>query len=96
MGEAQVIAGAIPHPSRESVPFLLQLAAAGGVQDDPGVRGVTEPAIVLRQDFRVDRVVPGGAGGAGGLLQLQQRVDGLPRPDHVVRGAGLGDPGQFP
>jgi hypothetical protein len=40
--------------------------------------------------------VPGGAGGTGGLLQLQQRVGGLPRPDHVVRGAGLGDRGQLP
>jgi hypothetical protein len=38
----------------------------------------------------------GGPGGTGGLLQCQQRVDGLPRPDHVVRGAGLGDRGQLP
>jgi hypothetical protein len=43
---------------------------------------------VLFQDFRVNAIVPGGVGGVRGLLQFQQRVDGLLRPDHVVRGAG--------
>jgi len=78
------------------VPSLLHLPAAGGVQDDPGVRGVAEPAAVLVQDFRVDGLVPCGAGDTGGLLQLQQGVDGLPRPDHVTGGAALGDRGELP
>jgi hypothetical protein len=50
---------------------------------------------VLFQGFCVDGGVPGGAVGVGGLLQFQQRADGLPRPDHVVFGAGLGDRGQL-
>jgi hypothetical protein len=65
MGEPEIVIGAAAHPFRESVPFSLQLAAADGVQDDPGVRRVAEPAIVLVQGFRVDPVVPGGAAGAG-------------------------------
>ena len=79
---------------------LLERAAARG---GPLARtledffiGVAEPAAVLFQGFRVDGIVPGGAGGVRGLLQFQQRVDGLPRPDHVARGAGLGDRGQLP
>jgi hypothetical protein len=53
-------------------------------------------AAVLFQDFRVDGAVSGGAGGVRGVLQFQQRVDCLPRPDHVICGAGLGDGGQLP
>jgi hypothetical protein len=96
MGEPEIVIGAGGYPDGQGVPLLLQLAAAGGVQHDPGVRGVAEPAAVLFQDVRVDGVFPGCAGGVRGLLQLQQRVDGLLRPDHVVRGAGLGDCGQLP
>ena len=96
MGEPEIVTGAGAHPGGQGVPLSLQLAAAGGVQDDPGVRGVAEPAAVFFQDFRVDGIVPGSAGGVGGLFQLQQRAGGLPRPDHVVRGAGLGHRGQLP
>jgi hypothetical protein len=38
-----------------------------------------------------DRGLVGGAGGTGGVLQGQQRVNGLPCPDHVGREAGPGD-----
>src|SRR5579863_3407875 len=78
MGEPEIVIGAVAHPGCQGMPLSLQLAAAGGVQDDPGVRGVAEPAAVLFQDFRVDGIVPGSAGGIGGLLRLRQRVDGLP------------------
>jgi hypothetical protein len=77
----------------QGVAFALELAAAEGVEGEPGGGRVAEPAAVLFQDFRVDGAV---SGGAGGLLQFQQRVDCLPRPDHVVCGAGLGDGGQLP
>jgi hypothetical protein len=33
---------------------------------------------------------------SGGFLEVQQRVDGLLRPDHVVFGAGLRDRDEFP
>jgi hypothetical protein len=75
-----------------SVAFALELAAAGGVEGEHG-GGTSGRAF---QDFRVDGAVSGGAGGVRGLLQFQQRVDCLPRPDHVVCGAGLGDGGQLP
>jgi hypothetical protein len=95
-GEAQVVVPAVAHPDRQGVAFALELAAAGGVEGEPGGGRVAEPAAVLLQDFRVDGAVSGGAGGVRGLLQFQQRVDCLPRPDHVVCGAGLGDGGQLP
>ena len=79
-GEPQVVAGAA-HPGGQGVPFLLQPAAAGGVERDPGVRGVAELVAVLGEELGVDGVVAGVAGGAGGLLERQQRVDGLPGPE---------------
>jgi hypothetical protein len=75
MGEPQVVVGAVAHPGREGVPFVLQLAAAGGVQDDPGISRLAEPPALLFEDLRVD----GPAAGACGFLQFQQRVDGLLR-----------------
>src|SRR5271165_4884007 len=51
MGEPEIVIGAVAHPGRQRVPLSLQLAAAGGVQDDPGIRRVAEPAAVLVQDF---------------------------------------------
>ena len=77
MGEPEVVIGAVAHPGREGVPFLLQLAAAGGVQDDPGIGGLAEPPALLFQDLRVDGAAPGVAGGVRGFLQFQQGVDGL-------------------
>ena len=54
MGEPEVVIGAVAHPGREGVPFLLQLAAADGVQDDPGIGRLAEPPALLFQDLRVD------------------------------------------
>jgi hypothetical protein len=36
MGEAEVVTGAAGHPGGQGVALLLELAAAAGVQDDPG------------------------------------------------------------
>jgi hypothetical protein len=58
MGEPEIVTGAVAHPGRQGMTLSLQLAAAGGVQDDPGVRGVAEPAAVLFQDFRIGGVMP--------------------------------------
>jgi hypothetical protein len=96
MGEPQVVTVLGEHPRVQGVALLLQIAAAGSVDRDPGGCGVAEPAAVLFQDFRIHGTVPGGAGSVRGLLQFQQRVDSLPRPDHIVRDAGLDDHGQFP
>ena len=95
MDEPQVISVAGEHPGGQCVAFLLELAAAGGVQGDPGGGRVAEPSAVLFQDFGVDAAVPAGAGGVRCLLQFQQRIDRLPGPDHVVCGAGLNDRGQL-
>jgi hypothetical protein len=95
MGEAEVVIGAGGHPGGQGVMLLLEFAAAGGVQDNPRFRCVAEPAAVLFQDFRIGGVMPAGGGGIRGLLEFQQRVDGLLCPDHVVRGAGLGDRDQL-
>jgi hypothetical protein len=46
-GPAQADGDTVAYPVRQGVPFLLQLAAAGGVQDDPGIsprRGTTGTA----------------------------------------------------
>ena len=48
------------------------------------------------QDFRVDGGLACGAGGFGGLVQGQERVDGLLRPRLVQVRAGLGDRDEFP
>jgi hypothetical protein len=55
----------------------------------------SQPAGVLVQGLRADRGAPGGAVLLRGLLQRQQRVDRLPRPDDVGVRAGLGDCGQL-
>jgi hypothetical protein len=95
MGKPQVIGLPVAHPAGQGVAFPGQLAAASGVKRDPGVRGVAEPAGVLVQHLGVDGVLPGGEGGTSGVLEGQQRVGGLLRPDHVISGAGLGDRGQL-
>jgi hypothetical protein len=35
MGEPEVVVGTVGHPGGQGVAFLLQRAAAGGVQGDP-------------------------------------------------------------
>ena len=52
MGKPEIVTGAVAHPGRQGVPFLLQLAAAGGVQDDPGIGCLAEPAALLFQIVR--------------------------------------------
>jgi len=96
MGEPEVVIGAVAHPGREGVPFLLQLAAADGVQDDPGIGRLAEPPALLFQDLRVDGAASGVAGGACRFLQGQQGIDGLLRPENVVCGAGLSHRDEFP
>ncbi len=53
-GEPEVVVLAGLHPGGEGVAFLLQLAAAAGVERDPGGRGLAVPVLVLLADFRVD------------------------------------------
>ena len=79
-GESQVVGLAVLHPRGEGVPFLLELPAAGGVKGNPGLRRLAVPVLVLRAGFGVDGVLACGAGGLGGLVQGEQRVDGLLRP----------------
>ena len=81
--------GGVPHPVREGAPFLLERAAAGGVEHDPGLCGVGEVPLLLGEQRRVDPGAPVVAGGSGGILELEQRVDGLLRPDDVEFAAGL-------
>jgi hypothetical protein len=50
---------------------------------------------MLFQDLGADRVPPVGMGLAGGLLQGEQCVDGLPRPGDVEVRAALGDGGEL-
>jgi hypothetical protein len=97
-GTENLSANSTALPNRASIACLYFSSQAGlpgtaggrrsGRSRRPRRRGTTGGAF---QDFRVDGLVPGGAGGVSGLLELQQRVDGLPRPDHVVGSAGLGD-----
>jgi hypothetical protein len=47
MGEAQVVVPAVAHPGRQGVAFALELAAAGGVEGEPGGGRVAEPAAAL-------------------------------------------------
>ena len=77
MGEPEVIVGAVSHPRGQGVPFLLQGAAPGGVQGDPGAGGVPEVFLVLGEQLGLDGVVAGVAGGLGCFFQRQERVDGL-------------------
>jgi hypothetical protein len=94
-GEPQVVGLAGLHPGGEGVPFLLELALAGGVEGDPGLRGLAVPVLVLGAGFRVDGGPACGAGGVGGLVQGEERVDGLLRPGPVEVRAGLGGRGQL-
>jgi hypothetical protein len=64
---------------------------AAGVEGDPGGGGLAVPVLVLCQDLRVHGGLAGGAGGSGGLVQGEQRVDCLLRPRTVQARAGLGD-----
>ena len=84
VGKPQVITLAIAHADGQGVPFLLQLAAPGGVQGDPGGGCVTEPAAVLFQDFRADRVLAGGEAACGASAALS---DELPPPNREVNAA---------
>jgi len=65
------------------VPFLLQVAAAGGVQRDPGPGGVAEVLGVLGEQVGIDVAVPGFAGGACRFPEVEEGVDGLPGPGLV-------------
>ena len=58
-GEPQVVRLPLLHPGRQGVPFLLQVAAAGGVQRDPGPGGVAEVLGVLGEHVGIDVAVPG-------------------------------------
>jgi hypothetical protein len=89
MGEPQVVIGLVAHPGREGVLFLVQLAAAGGVHDDPGISRLAEPPALLVQDLRAGGVVADVAGGVRRFLQGQQGVDGRPNavPCHPVLAA---------
>ena len=94
-GEPEVVRLAGGHPGGQGVPLPLQGGAAAGVQRDPGGGGLAEPAGVLLQGLRADRGGPVRAGRVRGLLQREQRVDGLPCPGDVGVRAGLGDRGQL-
>ena len=91
MGEPEVAALAGGHPGGRRAALLLQGGAAGGVQQGPCGGRVAEPAGVLFQRFRAGPAQPLRPGGARGLLQRRQRVDGLPRPGHVGACACLGN-----
>jgi hypothetical protein len=91
MGVAEVIYLAGLHPDGQGVPLFLQAALAAGVQGDPGGRRVLVPLDLLAPGHLVNAVLPGGAGGAGGVLQRHEGVDGLLRPRPVQVRAGLGD-----
>ena len=95
-GEPEVVGLAVLHPRGEGVPLLLELALAGGVEGGPGGGGLAVPVLVLVPGFRVGRVLACGPGGICGLVQGQERVDGLLRPRLVQVGAGLGDRDQLP
>jgi hypothetical protein len=77
----------------KGVAFLLELAAAAGVEHDPGGGCLAVPVLVLRAGFGVDGVL---ACGAGGLVQGEQRFDGLLRLGLVEVRAGLGDRDELP
>jgi hypothetical protein len=79
MGEPEVVIGAVAHPGREGAPFVLQLAAAGGVQDDPGISRLAEPPALPFQDLQAGGAASCFVGGACCFLQGQQGVDGLLR-----------------
>jgi len=70
----------------------LRLALRG----DPGGGSLAEPVLVLCPDLLVNGGGPGLAGGFGGVLQCEQRVDGLLRPCLVQAGARRGDRDQLP
>src|ERR1700722_14192706 len=95
MGEPEVAALAGGHPGGRRAALLLQGGAAGGVQQGPCGGRVAEPAGVLFQRFRAGPAQPLRPGGARGLLQRRQRVDGLPRPGHVGACACLGNRDEF-
>jgi hypothetical protein len=76
--------------------LLLQFPVAAGVEGDPGGGSLAEPVLMLSPDLLVNGGVPGLAGGFGGVLQCEQRVDGLLRPCLVQAGARLGDRDQLP
>jgi alkanesulfonate monooxygenase SsuD/methylene tetrahydromethanopterin reductase-like flavin-dependent oxidoreductase (luciferase family) len=73
------------HPGGEGVPFLLQLALAGGVEGDPGGGRLTEPVLVFCPGLRGDGGFAGVAGGFRGLVQREQRVGPLVPLNNPVR-----------
>jgi hypothetical protein len=95
-GEPQVVVPAVLHPGGEGVPFLLELPVPGGVDRDPGLRGLAVPVLVLLAGLGTEGAVPCLAGGFRGLAEGQERVDGLLRPCPVEACTGVGDGGELP
>ena len=56
MGEPEVVVAAGEHPGDEGAALALELAAAGGVQDDPGIplgQQFPQPGVRRTQPSRI-------------------------------------------
>ena len=84
VGESEVVAGPVPHPGSPgravSSRSALRRAALSTI---PVCAASGEVPLLLGEQRGLDPGVPGAAGGCGGILGLEQRVDGLLGPDHV-------------